>query len=84
MISLPHFLMSVHCCEIDAYHHYYLIMTSQNAFYMISMVGNNYVTMNSLLPLVITRNSLLPLVIIIYMYNYQCSRVTVAATEVCN
>ena len=32
MISLPHFLMSVHCCEIDADHYYYLIMTSQNAF----------------------------------------------------
>ena len=31
MISIPHFLMSVHCCEIDADHWYYLIMTSQNA-----------------------------------------------------
>ena len=40
--------------------------------------------MNSLLPLVITMNSLLPLVIIIYMFNYQCSRVTVAVTKVCN
>ena len=39
MISIPHLLMSVHCCEIDAYLYYYLIMTSQNAFYMISMVG---------------------------------------------
>ena len=32
-------LMSVHCCEIDAYHYHYLIMTSHNAVYMISMVG---------------------------------------------
>ena len=30
MISIPHFLMSVHCREIDADHYYYLIMSLQN------------------------------------------------------